>query len=158
MSTDAETPVARLYADLLDRWNRRDAAGMAALYAPKGGQVGFDGSIVNGRDEIAAHLAPIFRDHPTPRFVGKVREVRNIGSGAALLRAVAGMIPAGKDDINPAVNAIQTLVASRSGDGTWRIEMFQNTPAQFHGRPAEQEKLTAELRQLAKAERGKGKR
>ena len=154
MSTDVEATLTRLYGDLLALWNRRDAAGMAALYAPKGGQVGFDGSTVTGPDEIAAHLAPIFKDHPTPRFIGKVREVRNIGSGAALLRAVAGMIPAGEDDINPAVNAIQTLVASRSSDGTWRIEMFQNTPAQFHGRPAEQEKLTAELRQLAKAERG----
>lgn len=154
MSTDVEAPVARLYADLLAAWNRRDAAGMAALYAPKGGQVGFDGSSVNGPDEIAAHIAPIFRDHPTGRFVGKVREVRAMGNNAALLRAVAGLVPPGKDDINPAVNAIQTLVASRTGDSGWRIEMFQNTPAQFHGRPAEQEKLTAELRQLAQAERG----
>ena len=154
MSSETEASVARLYDDLLAAWNRRDASGMARLYAPHGGQVGFDGSVVNSPDEIAAHLAPIFRDHPTGRFVGKVREVRNIGSGAALLRAVAGMIPPGKDDINPAVNVIQTMVASRSSDGGWRVEMFQNTPAQFHGRPTEQEKLTAELRQLAKAQCG----
>jgi uncharacterized protein (TIGR02246 family) len=150
MSTNTLDALARLHGDLLAAWNRRDAAGMARLYAPQGGQVGFDGSIANGPDEIEAQLAPIFRDHPTGRFVAKVREVRAVGDGAALLRAVAGMIPPGKEDINPALNAIQGLVASRGGDGVWRIELFQNTPAQFHGRPAEQERLTEELRRLVK--------
>ena len=44
-----------------------------------------------------------------------------------------------------AVNAIQILVAARR-DGQWRIELFQNTPAAFHGRPEASEVLTAELR------------
>jgi hypothetical protein len=43
------------------------------------------------------------------------------------------------------VNAIQTLVAARR-DGRWRVELFQNTPAAFHGRPEASEALTAELR------------
>jgi uncharacterized protein (TIGR02246 family) len=138
-----------LYSDLLDAWNRRDAAGMAALYARHGGQVGFDGSVANGPAEIEAHLVPVFRDHPTARFVGKVREVRPIGADATLLRAVAGMVPPGKTDINPQTNAIQTLVASRQTDGTWRVEMFHNTPAAFHGRPEDSQKLTEELQALA---------
>jgi len=142
----------QLYETLLDAWNRRDAVGMAALYGSVGSQVGFDGSTANGAEEIEAHLTPIFADHPTPKFVGKVREVRELGPNAALLRAVAGMIPPGKSDINPETNAIQTLVAVRDAQGNWRVQMFHNTPAAFHGRAEEREKLTAELRTVARLE------
>jgi uncharacterized protein (TIGR02246 family) len=149
--TNAIEDVRKLYEALLEAWNRRDATGMAALYRATGSQVGFDGSIANGADEIEAHLTPIFANHPTAKFVAKVREVREIGDGAALLRAVAGMVPPGKDDINPETNAVQTLVASRDGAGRWRVELFQNTPAAFHGRHDEREKLTTELRTVLAA-------
>jgi hypothetical protein len=57
------------------------------------------------------------------------------------------MVPPGQSDINPAVNAIQTIVAvNRAGE--WRIALLQNTPAQFHGRPEMVEALTQELRAL----------
>jgi len=141
--------VRNLYTALLDAWNRRDAVGMAALYSVSGTQVGFDGSVANGAEEIEAHLTPIFADHPTPRFVAKVREVRELGPNAAMLRAIAGMILPGKGDINGGTNAIQALVASRDDAGRWRVEMFQNTPAAFHGRADERAKLTAELRAVA---------
>jgi uncharacterized protein (TIGR02246 family) len=65
----------------------------------------------------------------------------------AVLRAVAGMVPPGQSDIEPAVNAVQTLVAAKH-DGQWRIALFQNTPAQFHGKPELVQQLTEELRQL----------
>ncbi|MGH2514102.1 MAG: SgcJ/EcaC family oxidoreductase, partial [Ktedonobacterales bacterium] len=32
--------------------------------------------------------------------------------------------------------------------GGWYVALFQNTPAQFHGRPEVSAALTAELRQL----------
>jgi uncharacterized protein (TIGR02246 family) len=102
---------------------------------------------VNGRAQIEAHLAPIFRDHPTAAFIAKVREVRPLSAEVAVLRAVAGMVPPGQSDLNPALNTIQTLVAARP-EGRWQIELFQNTPAAFHGRPEESEALTQELRAL----------
>ena len=135
-----------LYRSLLDAWNRRDAHAMAELYGPRGGQVGFDGSMANGPSEIEAHLSPVFADHPTARFVGKVREVRMLSDNCAIVRAVAGMIKPGDDDISPDRNVVQTMVARRDGEGRWRVEMFQNTPAAFHGRPEAVEALTEELR------------
>ena len=134
----------KLYRDLLDAWNRRDAAAYARLFRSTGSIVGFDGSVANGREEIEAHLRPIFTDHPTARYVGKVREVRILGQ-SALVRAVAGMIPPGGREIMPDRNAIQTVVASIEPDGGWSIEMFQNTPARFDGRPDEAARLTREL-------------
>jgi hypothetical protein len=35
-------------------------------------------------------------------------------------------------------------------DGQWRVALYQNTPAAFHGRPDLSEALTAELRALIK--------
>lgn len=134
----------RLYQDLLDAWNRRDAAAYARLFRSTGSIVGFDGSVANGREEIEAHLTPIFTHHPTARYVGKVREVRTLGQ-SALVRAVAGMIPPGGREIMPDRNAIQTVVASIEPGGGWSIEMFQNTPARFDGRPDEADRLTREL-------------
>ncbi|MEO8061951.1 MAG: SgcJ/EcaC family oxidoreductase [Pseudomonadota bacterium] len=145
--------VERLYQNLLEAWNDRQAKTMASLYAPSGGQVGFDGSTANSPAEIEALLTPIFKDHPTARYVAKVRDVRMLSEDTAILRAVAGMVPPGKEDLMPDRNAIQTLVASRQPGGEWKVEMFHNTPARFDGRPELAEKLTAELRErLAKQE------
>jgi uncharacterized protein (TIGR02246 family) len=71
--------------------------------------------------------------------------VQPLASGVAMLRAVAGMIPHGEQDLKPELNAIQTLVAVKRDDA-WRAAMFQNTPAAFHGRPEDAKKLTDELR------------
>jgi hypothetical protein len=60
------------------------------------------------------------------------------------------MIPPGKTDINPAVNAIQAIVLV-SGEGGMLIEHFQNTPAAFHGRPELGEQLTSQLNAIAKS-------
>ena len=57
------------------------------------------------------------------------------------------MVPPGQSDLNPAVNTIQTLVTAKR-DGVWRILLFQNIPAQVHGRPELVWQLTEELRQL----------
>jgi len=147
----AEKTVRELYEQLLERWNQRDARGMAGLFAIEGNLVGFDGSSVNGRMQIEDHLGPIFRDHPTPRFIAKVREIRPLAPKVLLLRAVVGMIAPGNAEINPALNAVQSLVAVRR-DHNWQVQLFQNTPAAFHGRPAEIEALTEELRGVANGE------
>lgn len=142
-----EAPVSALYHQLLDCWNRRVADKYAALFDEDGSVVGFDGSQMNGRREIEAEIGRIFADHPTATYVAKIREVRFLAPEAALLRAVVGMVPPGRSDLNPAANAVQTLVAVKRGE-QWRIALFQNTPAQFHGRPEMAEALTGELRQL----------
>jgi uncharacterized protein (TIGR02246 family) len=142
---NAEQAARALYADLLRCWNGRDAAGFAARFVRQGNIVGFDGSQVDGQAEIEAHLAQVFGNHPTAAYVGKVREVRLLGSEVVLLRAVAGMVPADQSDLNPALNTIHTLLASKQREG-WKAELLQSTPAAFHGRPQASEALTAELR------------
>jgi len=134
------------YHNLLAAWNRRSAEDFAALFADDGEVIGFDGSEMKGRAAIAAELQRIFMDHETGRYVGKVRQVHQVTPQVALIRAVAGLVPAGASDLNPDLNSVQSLVLKKLGD-RWRIVLYQNTPAQFHGRPELVEKLVAELRQ-----------
>ena len=148
---DNTAPLESLYHSLLSAWNAQDAKSMAACFTDAARMIGFDGSEVTGRANIESHLAPIFAHHPTPTYVAKIREIRFLTGGVALLHAVVGMVPRDKTDLNPALNATQTLVAQRHGD-RWLIESFQNTPAAYHGRPEMVEQLTAELReQLAQS-------
>ncbi len=142
-------PTVAVYRGILEAWNRRDADGFAALFTETGSVVGFDGSQMNGRREIAETLRAIFTDHQTARYVARIREVRALGGGAMLLRAVAGMIPPGKTEINPAVNAVQSLVVVPEA-GSARIALLHNTPAALHGRPHLVEQLTAELTEVAR--------
>ena len=142
-----EIEVRRLYQQLLDSWNGRNADAFASLFAEDGHVIGFDGSQMAGQVEIASTLRQIFADHPTGTYLSKVRDVRILSPGVTLLRAVVGIVPHGQSDINPALNAHQTLVATER-EGQWRIMLFQNTPAQFHGRPDLVQQLTEELRQL----------
>ena len=145
--SSAQVEIDALYRQLLDSWNKRNAHDFAALFAEDANVVGFDGSQIDGRAQIESQIGQIFADHQTATYVANIREVRLIGSDVAMLRAVVGMVPPGQADINPAVNAVQSLVAARH-EGTWRIALFQNTPAQFHGRPDAAQQLTDELRQL----------
>ena len=143
----AELATRKLYADILRCWNERNAGSFAQLFTRNGNVVGFDGSQVNGHEEIESHLSTVFGSHPTAAYVGKVREVRLLAQEVTLLRAVAGMVPPG-GDINPELNTVHSLVAANQGN-RWRVELFQSTPAAFHGRPEAREQLTEELRKVS---------
>ena len=151
MSDDLQAAVRGLYGAILAGWNAADAEAFAASFAADGEVVGFDGSEVIGRNKISEQMAAIFADHATGTYVGIVRQVRPLGRDAALLRGVSGVVPAGADDLDPALNAIQALVAQRGDDG-WRAVLYQNTQAQFNGRPKLAEALTRDLRAVLKAD------
>jgi hypothetical protein len=89
----------------------------------------------------------MFADHMIAAYVGKIREVRFLAFMLPLLRAVSGMVPHGQSDANPA-SQYHSGARRRKTWGSWRIALYQNTPAQFHGRPDLSEALTEELREL----------
>jgi uncharacterized protein (TIGR02246 family) len=139
--------IRALYQQLLAGWNQHDGDAMAEPFLEDGEVIGFDGSQQMGRAEIAATMRQIFAEHTTAAFVAKVRGVRLLGAEAGILRAVAGMVPPGQTELEPKVNTHHTVVAVKR-DGEWRIALFQNTPAQFHGRPDLVQQLIEELREL----------
>jgi len=141
-----EGEVTDLYVRLLDAWNQRDADAFADLFALQGHAIGYDGSLLDGREEIRSSLRAIFEDHVPAGYVGKVRGVEGLSGESALLRAVAGMVPPGAHDLN-GNTSVQSLVAVRLVEG-WQIILWQNTPASFDGRPDDLAQLNDELRQL----------
>jgi uncharacterized protein (TIGR02246 family) len=144
---DALKGVERTYKQLIEAWNRRDAAGMAALMSHDGLMIGFDGSQMVGRDDVRVTLDGIFRDHATQPYVVKIRSVRMISFHTGVVHAIAGMIPLGSDDLMPELNAVQCAVIASETEH-WQIQLFQNTPAQYHGRPELVDAHTEELRQV----------
>lgn len=149
MQNDWDRAARELYAQLLEAWDKRNARDYALLFASDATLIGFDGSQVSDQLQIGAHVTEVFTHHQTPRYIGIVREVRSVSPDVTLLRANAGLIPPGKDDIDAALNAVQCLVAVKKGDA-WKISLFQNTPAQFHMHPEQSKALTEELRALAR--------
>ena len=147
MQRVAENEIVKVYHQLLECWNQRNARAMADLFTDDGESIGFDGSMETGKESIYRHLAPIFVDHPTPRYVGKVKGIRFLGPDIAVVRAIAGMVPDKQTNIHPDLNTHHTLILVNQ-DGDWRILLFQNTPAQFHGRPELVEQMTDELQEL----------
>jgi uncharacterized protein (TIGR02246 family) len=139
-----EAAVARLYEAMITGWNEHDGDAFAAPFAADGAVIGFDGSKIDGRDAVASEMTRIFADHETAPYVAKVKSVLLLSPEVALLRAVVGMIPPGKAELEPSRNAHQTVVAVKRA-GEWSILLLQNTPAQFHGRPELVERMTQEL-------------
>ena len=138
--------IQKVYDQLISSWNEMNSEAYAELFTADGSIVGFDGSQANSRKEIYEHLSAIFADHAPARFVTIVREVRLLSTSVGLLRAVAGMVPRNEKEINPKTNTIQSLIAVKK-DHRFMIALFQNTPAAFHGRDEDAQKLTTELQE-----------
>jgi uncharacterized protein (TIGR02246 family) len=124
--------IKQLHSALLTGWNNQSAASMTSLFCEDGYAIGFDESQMNGRGKIQEKLEKIFKDHHTASYVWKIEDVKFLSSTIALLRAIVGMIPSGKSEVNPEKNAIQSVVASLENN-SWKIALFQNTPARFDG-------------------------
>jgi uncharacterized protein (TIGR02246 family) len=141
-ATDSGILVQTLYKELLEYWEEGNATSYAGLFADNANVVGFDGSQMNGKNDIETTLEQIFADHKVAPYVSIVQEVRPLNSGIYLLRATVGMIKDGA--IMPERNAIQSMVAEKQLD-LFVISLFHNTPAAFHGRPALVKQMTEQL-------------
>lgn len=76
------------------------ATAFANLFASDGNAIGFDGTQMDGQTAIRSSLAAIFADHEPARYIGIIREVRLVAKDVAVLRAVAGMVPRGRTELN----------------------------------------------------------
>lgn len=145
----AEATVRTMYGELLDAWNRHSADDFARRFADDALLVTVDGDRVPGAS-LPQYFRLVFVDHPEAHCVGHVLGIRPVGSNAVMLHAIAGIVPAGNTRINPAVNTVHTLLAEKRS-GAWQIVLFQNTPADYHGRPELADQLTTQLQQIIDA-------
>ena len=145
--TDDEAAVRSLCFQMIDSWNKGSGDAFAAPFAKDGDLVGFDGMHLKGRQEIASfHQRLLNTFVKGSRLVGKIRNVRFLTPDVAIMHVIGGTIMDGQTDIDPERNSIQTLVVIKDSDGKWRLAAFQNTRAQYIGRPDMSQALTEELR------------
>lgn len=150
-STDHEEAAVRsLYYGLIEAWNQHNADGMAALFSEDGSVVGFDGSRMDGAHAIGKELRRIFGEHTPPAYVSKIEDVRFLTPDVAIVKAIAGMAPPGHTQLDPQLNAVQTLVAEKLV-GEWLIALLQTTPAALHERPDLRDRMTADLEAVRRA-------
>ena len=144
--TDKAT-IRSLYEQMIDGWNKGSGQIFAAPYTDDSDFIGFDGTYLKGRQEIASFHQMIFDKFlKGSRVVGKIRSTRFVTEDVAVMIAVGGTMMAGQSDIEPERNSIHTLVAIKR-DAKWYFTAFQNSRAQFIGRPEESQALIEELRE-----------
>jgi uncharacterized protein (TIGR02246 family) len=139
-----DTQIRALYARFLAGWNQRSGVTVSSVFADDGDLIDLDGTMRSGRLTIAAEMRRLFAEHATPSFVGIVRSVRPLADGVAVLHAVAGMVPPGADELDPALHTAHPLVGVEAA-GRWKIAVLQSTPARYGGRADAVAALTAEL-------------
>jgi uncharacterized protein (TIGR02246 family) len=122
-----DADVRALYDELVAGWNQGDGARFAAAFAEDGDLVAFDGTRLHGRPVIERFQQELFdKWMKGTRLTGAVDDVTFPGPDTAVMHAIGGTIPRGKDRPARARDSIQTLVAVRTPAG-WRLAAFQNT-------------------------------
>jgi uncharacterized protein (TIGR02246 family) len=142
-----EATIRGLYQQTIDGWNVGNGDAFAAPYADDSDFIGFDGTYMKGPQEIASFHQMLFDKFlKGSRLVGKIRSVRFVTEDVAIMIAVGGTVMAGQSDIEPDRNSVHTIVAVKR-ESKWYFTAFQNSRAQYIGRPDESQALTEELRQ-----------
>ena len=132
---------------MIEGWNKGDGDVFAAPFAEDADLVGFDGTHLKGRREIASFHQRLFDTFvKDSRLIGKVRNVRFLTPDVAIMHAVGGTIMGGQSDIESERNSVHTIVVKKGDiNSQWRIVAFQNTRAQYIGRPEMVVVLTEDL-------------
>jgi uncharacterized protein (TIGR02246 family) len=129
-----EAAVRDVYRQFMRAWNRGSGVELAAVFTTDGDLVGFDGTRLEGRQEIAGFHQRLFDKWlKGSRLVGQVTDVRFLGPDVAVLHAVGGTVLHGKRTPAPERDSVQTLVLTRQAGGDWRVAAFQNTRLRVMG-------------------------
>src|SRR5882724_11646823 len=71
---------------MIEAWNRADGAGFAASFTDTADFIGYDGTHLTGRDQIAAYHQYLFdTEMKGSRITGEVRFVRLITADSAII-------------------------------------------------------------------------
>jgi uncharacterized protein (TIGR02246 family) len=122
-----EREIRALHQRMLDAWGAGDGKAFAAPFGDDAVFVGFDGSVMRGREQISSVHQELFdRWLKGSRLVEERTEIRFVAPEVAIVRTIGGTVMRGKAEPAPERDSIQTLVAVREAAG-WSFASFQNT-------------------------------
>ncbi len=82
---------------MIDGWNQDDGDSFASPFAEDGDLVGFDGTHLKGRQQIASFHQQLLDTYVKgSRLVGKIRNVRFLAPDVAIMHVVGGTIMKGQ--------------------------------------------------------------
>jgi uncharacterized protein (TIGR02246 family) len=128
MATERDlAEIGEIPLQMVAAWNRGDADGFAAPFTDTADFIAFEGSHLEGRDEIAAFHRQIFATVVKgTRLEGGVRFVRLLTPDLAVMHSWAryANLP-GEDESSGGRLSMQLYVVVRT-DAGWRAEAVQN--------------------------------
>jgi uncharacterized protein (TIGR02246 family) len=119
-----ERAIRALHGQALDAWGAGNGKAFAAPFSDDALFIGFDGSVMRGREQIAATHQDVFdRWMKGTRLVEEQTEVRFVDPDVAVVHTLGGTVMRGKSEPTPERDSIQTLVAVRDAGG-WSFVSF----------------------------------
>ena len=113
--------------ETVDAWGAGNGKAFAVPFSDDALFIGFDGSVMRGREQIASTHQEVFdRWMKGTRLVEEGTEVRFVTRDVAIVHTLGGTLMRGKSEPAPERESIQTLVAVRDA-GAWSFASFQNT-------------------------------
>jgi len=111
---------------MIEAWDRGSGDGFAAPFSEDADFVGFEGTHLRGRAEIAAYHQRLFdSDLKGSRVDGHVLFVRFLSPELAVMHSVGGMIPAGEVERSPARDSMQFFIV-RKHENEWCVEAMMS--------------------------------
>lgn len=121
----------------VEAFNKKDAAGVAALFLPNAEMMTRDGDVVRGRAEIEARYKDMFEDDDVPQVAIEASEVRLVAPGVAIEDGVIHFTD--PDESEPVKSITYSATQVRQADGTWLIastrDQLEVTPPSEHIKP-----------------------
>jgi uncharacterized protein (TIGR02246 family) len=122
-----ERAIRALQRRMLEAWGAGDGEAFAAPFSDDALFIGFDGSVMRGRQQIAAAHQEVFdRWMKGTRLIEERTEVSFANADVAIVHTLGGTVMRGQSQPTPERDSIQTLVAVRDASG-WSFVSFQNT-------------------------------
>jgi uncharacterized protein (TIGR02246 family) len=130
VTTTAHAQVMDTLNGLEEHWRAGDAAAYARLHTAEATYVAFDGTVMTGREEIAAGHQPLFDGIMRGSRLAVIeRTIRFTDPTTAIVVQRAGIImrwQKGRTTPSGRRLSTNTTVLRRDGDG-WLVTAFQNT-------------------------------
>jgi uncharacterized protein (TIGR02246 family) len=90
---DDEASIRALYRQTIDGWNASNGDDFAAPYTDDSDFIGFDGTYLKGRQQIASFHQMLFDKFLSgSRLIGKIKSMRFIAENVAIMIAVGGTV------------------------------------------------------------------
>jgi uncharacterized protein (TIGR02246 family) len=121
-----EDAIRAIHHRMIDAWNEGDGAGFAAPFTDDADFVAFEGTHLQGRQEIALFHQRIFDTVVKgSRLEGEVKFVRLLSSVLGLMHSVVRVTLRGQTKASPSRDSMQLTVVTKR-DREWRGQALMN--------------------------------